>query len=330
MGVTAGEKRAAEELRKEGNALFQRGKYAAASERYTEAITLDPQSASLYVNRALCAKKQAAPGAWERILEDAERALAREPNHMKANYLCGMALRELGGDLGRAIRLLERALERAREQDDAIKDEIWRELAKANDACWREESARRRSEAEALRSQLRKLAAVAAAVSSTGGLSQQESSGSEDRDGAGASSGAQAGGGGTDMSARKAEGSSSAGAQEPGSAAAGVAGSAGAAEVNWVALDRVFERAARADTRGEVPSAFTCPLTMEVFRDPVVSKSGHTYERAALTEHIAKVGGWDPITRIPMTLADVRPNISMRTAVSVYLEEHGWAWHECY
>jgi STIP1 family protein 1 len=92
------------------------------------------------------------------------------------------------------------------------------------------------------------------------------------------------------MSARKAEGSSSAGAQEPGSAAAGVAGSAGAAEVNWVALDRVFERAARADTRGEVPSAFTCPLTMEVFRDPVVSKSGHTYERAALTEHIAKVG----------------------------------------
>jgi STIP1 family protein 1 len=43
MGVTAGEKRAAEELRKEGNALFQRGKYAAASERYTGGV---PQVAS--------------------------------------------------------------------------------------------------------------------------------------------------------------------------------------------------------------------------------------------------------------------------------------------
>jgi hypothetical protein len=31
-----------------------------------------------------------------------------------------------------------------------------------------------------------------------------------------------------------------------------------------------------------------------------------------------------------MTPADVRPNIAMRNAVQLYLEEHGWAWHECY
>ena len=43
-----------------------------------------------------------------------------------------------------------------------------------------------------------------------------------------------------------------------------------------------------------------------------------------------QVGGWDPITRVPMTLADVRPNIAMRNAVSLYLEEHPWAWHESY
>jgi hypothetical protein len=72
-----------------------------------------------------------------------------------------------------------------------------------------------------------------------------------------------------------------------GAAAQDVAGAAG---VDWAALDRVFTRAAAPDTRGEVPSAFTCPLTMEVYRDPVTSASGHTYERAALVEHLAKVG----------------------------------------
>lgn len=43
-----------------------------------------------------------------------------------------------------------------------------------------------------------------------------------------------------------------------------------------------------------------------------------------------QVGGWDPITRVPMTLAEIRPNIAMRNAVHLYLEEHGWAWHECF
>ena len=37
----------------------------------------------------------------------------------------GVALREQGGDLSRAISHLGRALESAREKDDAIKDEIW-------------------------------------------------------------------------------------------------------------------------------------------------------------------------------------------------------------
>lgn len=34
-------------------------------------------------------------------------------------------MRELGGDLRQAIGHLHRALEQAREKDDAIKDEIW-------------------------------------------------------------------------------------------------------------------------------------------------------------------------------------------------------------
>ncbi|KAI8474037.1 MAG: hypothetical protein J3K34DRAFT_518535 [Monoraphidium minutum] len=284
MHATVGQRAAAEELRKEGNALFQRAKFSAAAERYTEAITLDPSNPALFVNRALCLKKQGAPGAWQRVAADAASALALDARNLKASYLTGVALRELGGDLGAAIAHLGRALEWAREKDDAIKDEIWRELARANDAAWRAESAARHGEADALQRQLRALARAARAASPTPGA---------------------------------------------GGAAVGGGGDAEAGCVDWGALDRLFERAAAADERGEVPSAFTCPLTMEVFRDPVTSRSGHTYERAALTEHLTKVGGWDPITRAPTSLDDVRPNIAMRGAVALYLQEHGWAWHEC-
>jgi hypothetical protein len=49
-----------------------------------------------------------------------------------------------------------------------------------------------------------------------------------------------------------------------------------------------------------------------------------------LHPHTPQVGNFEPITRTPMTLADVRPNIAMRSAVHLYLEEHAWAWHECY
>lgn len=48
------------------------------------------------------------------------------------------------------------------------------------------------------------------------------------------------------------------------------------------------------------------------------------------TTRTTQVGAWDPITRAPMALSDVRPNIAIRNAVALYLEEHGWAWHECF
>lgn len=286
MAATIAQRKAAEELRIAGNKLYQKGKYGAAADMYTEAVTMDPSNPSLFVNRALCAKKQGAPGAWARVASDAETALSLDSHHMKAHYLLGMALRELGQDLASAASHLNRALEQAREKDDAIKDEIWRELAKTNDAVWRAESEQRQKEAEALRLQLRSLAQ--AASGSTAATNSNSSSSKS------------------------------------------VAAAAATPDVDWAALDLMFERATRADTRGEVPSAFTCPLTMEVYRDPVVSMSGHTYERAALIEHLIKVGNWDPITRVPMSLSDMRPNIAMRNAVRIYLEEHGWAWHECF
>jgi STIP1 family protein 1 len=106
-----------------GNALFSKGRYLPAAERYTEAITLvskDPAFAALYVNRAMCYKKVER---WEAVVEDAGTALSLDSNHMKAHYLMGIGLREQQ-QLAQGMLHLQKALEAAREKGDSIKDEM--------------------------------------------------------------------------------------------------------------------------------------------------------------------------------------------------------------
>lgn len=52
----------------------------------------------------------------------------------------------------------------------------------------------------------------------------------------------------------------------------------------------VLALAREKDTVKEVPSLFVCPLTMEVYRDPAITPTGQSYERAAMLEHLSKVG----------------------------------------
>jgi hypothetical protein len=99
---TAAERGAAEELRAEGNKLFGRGKFSAAADRYTEAITLDPANAALFVNRALCSKK--AGGAWSRVEADAARALELDAYNLKAHYLMGGCCRSRQGSFLESLK----------------------------------------------------------------------------------------------------------------------------------------------------------------------------------------------------------------------------------
>ena len=100
--------------REQGKLYFQKGKFSAAAEAYTEAIvcrpysecrppillcpnllpfqTLEPAVAALYQNRALCFQKLAR---WDDVLNDAEQALKLLENSgsspVKALYLRGTA-----------------------------------------------------------------------------------------------------------------------------------------------------------------------------------------------------------------------------------------------
>ncbi len=60
-------------------------------------------------------------------------------------------------------------------------------------------------------------------------------------------------------------------------------------EEEGAALDAMFDEQDARDTPGEFSAAFACRLTLEPFREPVVSTSGLSYERSALLTHLKNV-----------------------------------------
>ncbi|XP_021633314.1 E3 ubiquitin-protein ligase CHIP isoform X2 [Manihot esculenta] len=91
-------------------------------------------------------------------------------------------------------------------------------------------------------------------------------------------------------------------------------------------LGQVFKRAAEDDTPTEVPDYLCCRITLDIFRDPVITPSGVSYERAVILNHLQKVGKFDPVTREPLDPSQLIPNFAIKEAVQAYLNKHGWAY----
>jgi serine/threonine protein kinase len=60
-----------------------------------------------------------------------------------------------------------------------------------------------------------------------------------------------------------------------------------------------------------------CPITLELFRDPVLAQDGHTYEREAIKNWIQK-NGISPITREPLSLEHLYPNHIVKHMVAAF------------
>lgn len=74
------------------------------------------------------------------------------------------------------------------------------------------------------------------------------------------------------------------------------------------------------DTTPELPKELCCPITHQLFYDPVLAADGITYEREALTMYFQSQNR-SPMTRekIPTTLI---PNVNMKNRVRRLLKEH--------
>ncbi|KAL8143804.1 hypothetical protein V2J09_016836 [Rumex salicifolius] len=91
-------------------------------------------------------------------------------------------------------------------------------------------------------------------------------------------------------------------------------------------LELVFRKAAMEDIPTEVPDYLCCKITLDIFRDPVITPSGITYERAIILDHLQKVGKFDPVTREPLSQSQLITNLAMKEAVRAFLAKHGWAY----
>ena len=71
------------------------------------------------------------------------------------------------------------------------------------------------------------------------------------------------------------------------------------------------------------PDVLICPITRNMFRDPVVVvDSGHTYERSAIVSHFRCNGTKDPLTGLALRSAKVMTNWAVRQIVQDWLDKH--------
>jgi len=85
----------------------------------------------------------------------------------------------------------------------------------------------------------------------------------------------------------------------------------------------VFDRAGEAKRR-RVPDWCIDDISFAFMLDPVVTKTGQSYDRASIMEHL-KHSQTDPLTREPLHPLDLRPNLALRTACEEFLDDNGWA-----
>lgn len=57
-----------------------------------------------------------------------------------------------------------------------------------------------------------------------------------------------------------------------------------------------------------IPDEFICPLTLNIMRDPVMIKSGHSFERSAIFNWLQKGHDTCPLTRQPLGISGLVTN----------------------
>lgn len=75
----------------------------------------------------------------------------------------------------------------------------------------------------------------------------------------------------------------------------------------------------------EVPDHLVDMITFEPMHDPVMTKNGHSYERATIYEHL-KRSATDPLTRDPLRMEDLRSNFGLKAACDEFWESGASEW----
>lgn len=70
------------------------------------------------------------------------------------------------------------------------------------------------------------------------------------------------------------------------------------------------------------PDRFVCPLTLEIMRDPVMSRYGQSFERRAIMQWLAVGNVTCPLTRQRLRLSDLISNPALRVEIRKWQRDH--------
>lgn len=90
-------------------------------------------------------------------------------------------------------------------------------------------------------------------------------------------------------------------------------------------LHDLFSQLDERRRKRDIPDYLCGKISFELMREPVIAPSGITYDRRDIEEHLQRVGHFDPITRAPLTSANLTPNLAVKEVIDAFLEENPWA-----
>ncbi|EJP62928.1 STIP1 y and U box-containing protein 1 [Beauveria bassiana] len=276
------------QLKEEGNRLFQKGNYVGAESLYSQAIIEDPKNPALYTNRAMARLKLSL---WDSVITDCQSVFAlpvagagAPASHLKAHYYTSQARLAIDDPDG-ALSAGLAAHALCVATNDKSLAAVTAVVLRAKKARWeRREKRRVRGEQSLEREMLELLRADVSAAAAAAAAAGEE----VDE---------------TERAAMEEE-----------------------AREKEERLMAVFERSRKLAGEGlrEVPDWAIDDISFGFMVDPVMTKTGKSYERASIMEHLRR-HPCDPLTREPLVASDLRPNMALRQACEDFLKDNGWA-----
>ncbi|KAL1960180.1 hypothetical protein VTO42DRAFT_8723 [Malbranchea cinnamomea] len=278
------------ELKAKGNQLYQQGDYQGAEELYSQAIQKNSNEPAFYSNRALCRLKLEA---WAGAEHDARIAVElygpKNPSSIKTSYSLAQALIQLQRP-AEAYEVALAAYKFSLETRNPNSEVLSKIILRAKQAIWAaKETARLREANDTLRRVEELLEA--------------------------------------DLNSEL--------AQLRARYEAGEIGEVGYAEDQKILKEEAQKRlqdvrqAFEASSGGAlkervVPDYLIDSISFEIMHDPVITPSGHSFDRVGILKHLQH-SQFDPISRVPMTANDLRPNLALKAACEDFLDKNGWA-----
>ena len=97
------------------------------------------------------------------------------------------------------------------------------------------------------------------------------------------------------------------------------------ADKSTAEVNALFAKVDDRRQKREVPDYMCGKISFEILKDPVITPSGITYDRRDITEHLERVGHFDPVTRTKLTQDMLIPNYAMKEVVDDFVSKNEWS-----